>query len=478
MGQFSDTVSRYLIDKLSKRRGEKSVMEGFQPPPAGAPSLAPLAAPMVPVPPAAVPEPAPQRPVMARRPAPAAPEVDPLADILTGPVKALPGAPLDMSAPAQPTPDAPTPDDSRGTDEAKVAERRAIVSGHMKPERPSEQDGFAGAVGKALGGLADAGVARAGSKSSFLSDINAQDAQANADILANRTAMRADKVEGRAETEFAQKQAAERDLDDPNSPRAAALRAVASKVFPSGDFSKMTPRQLESALTPYLKLYDIDSDEKTRAEAIRQREDAARERNADRDEAHSARVDKNNEDRTSKMNQEITSNPAYTNWSKVKQAKDFIAQAAANPSAMGDIGTVYSYISALDPSSAVREGEIHLLGVASSVRTRLESAVNRMAKGQTLTPEQRKDIESWVDVKERASRSILKQTAAGKVAQAKRLGLNVAEIDPLYGIDDAPPAGAAPAGGGKIKVSNGKETLMIDPADERDAAADGFKRVP
>jgi hypothetical protein len=36
-----------------------------------------------------------------------------------------------------------------------------------------------------------------------------------------------------------------------------------------------------------------------------------------------------------------------------------------------------------------------------------------------------------------------------------------------------PPGG----GGGKIKVSNGKEAMMIDPADEADAATDGFHRV-
>ena len=37
--------------------------------------------------------------------------------------------------------------------------------------------------------------------------------------------------------------------------------------------------------------------------------------------------------------------------------------------------------------------------------------------------------------------------------------------------------GAETPGGGKIRVSNGKEIVMIDPADEADAAKDGFRRV-
>jgi hypothetical protein len=39
----------------------------------------------------------------------------------------------------------------------------------------------------------------------------------------------------------------------------------------------------------------------------------------------------------------------------------------------------------------------------------------------------------------------------------------------------ATPPAAAPAA--KIKVSNGKETLLIDPADEASAAADGYRRI-
>lgn len=45
-----------------------------------------------------------------------------------------------------------------------------------------------------------------------------------------------------------------------------------------------------------------------------------------------------------------------------------------------------------------------------------------------------------------------------------------------YQTGSAPTKEAAPQGQ-KIKVSNGKETLMIDPADEADAAKDGYKRV-
>jgi hypothetical protein len=57
--------------------------------------------------------------------------------------------------------------------------------------------------------------------------------------------------------------------------------------------------------------------------------------------------------------------------------------------------------------------------------------------------------------------------------EKKRLGLIMK--------NDAPKGLIAPSGSqasGKIRVSDGKTSFMIDPADEKDAAKEGFKRVP
>ena len=74
------------------------------------------------------------------------------------------------------------------------------------------------------------------------------------------------------------------------------------------------------------------------------------------------------------------------------QAYESMMQAAADPSAKGDLTMVYSFIKALDPESVVREGEIALVNSNRSIPDQIKGYAQKLATGKNLLPEERQDL--------------------------------------------------------------------------------------
>ena len=74
------------------------------------------------------------------------------------------------------------------------------------------------------------------------------------------------------------------------------------------------------------------------------------------------------------------------------QAYESMTQAAKDPSAKGDITMVYSFIKALDPTTAVREGEISLVEANRSIPDKVKGYAQKLATGRNLLPEERQDL--------------------------------------------------------------------------------------
>jgi hypothetical protein len=70
-------------------------------------------------------------------------------------------------------------------------------------------------------------------------------------------------------------------------------------------------------------------------------------------------------------------------WNKVQNAGEGGA---------GDLTIVYSYIKALDPTTAVREGEINLTKAAESIPSNIIRAYNKAKKGQAISPQVRQQM--------------------------------------------------------------------------------------
>lgn len=69
-----------------------------------------------------------------------------------------------------------------------------------------------------------------------------------------------------------------------------------------------------------------------------------------------------------------------------------IMELSKRDTAAGDLGMIFSFMKALDPTSAVREGEQANAQNAAGVPDRIRNYYNRMITGERLSPEQRKDF--------------------------------------------------------------------------------------
>lgn len=129
-------------------------------------------------------------------------------------------------------------------------------------------------------------------------------------------------------------------------------------------------------------------------------------------------------------------------------AYNAMAQASQDPSAKGDLTMVYSFIKALDPESVVREGEIDLVNANRAIPDRIKGYAQRLATGQSLLPEERKDL-----LEQARNLSFTDYTRSRNDIKAfrdnaGRLGLDpeLYAPDPYQGVDFGPrKLGGAPA---------------------------------
>lgn len=144
---------------------------------------------------------------------------------------------------------------------------------------------------------------------------------------------------------------------------------------------------------------------------------------------------------------------AVTELDRSLQTLEVLTQ---NPSAAGDVAFGYAFMKLLDPETAVREGELSLLGSAKGLRTTLEQVVSRAKTGESLTPEQRQDY--------------LRQARA--IVQARKQQQGVAS--PLEAPRDSMMAPSTPQG---AKPSM-RDQIMNDPELSAEERADLLRRLP
>lgn len=163
------------------------------------------------------------------------------------------------------------------------------------------------------------------------------------------------------------------------------------------------------------------------------------------------------------------------------QSKDFSDTASAyqriidssrEPSAAGDLALIFNYMKMLDPGSTVREGEFANAAASGSYGARFQAAAQKIATGQRLDDSMRADFMDRATELYRGQLSRHKQRQEQFRGIAESYGRDPSRV----AVDIATPIGGY--GGGRIKVSNGRETLEIDASDEAEAASEGFRRIP
>lgn len=128
----------------------------------------------------------------------------------------------------------------------------------------------------------------------------------------------------------------------------------------------------------------------------------------------------------------ITSSKFYNDYREVQNRTQQIEEFAANPTAFGDVASVFGFMKTIDPTSVVRESEFATAAESGSLLDRAKNLLSKAEKGERLQPEQRADLV-------RAARhvvSLFKNQYVDAVTpiykQAEKRGINPDLIDPFY----------------------------------------------
>jgi len=110
------------------------------------------------------------------------------------------------------------------------------------------------------------------------------------------------------------------------------------------------------------------------------------------------------------------------------------------PTAIGDVGLVFAIAKVLDPGSVVREGEFATIESSQALMDRIGLQVNRVKKGERLTPAQRTQMLSLAESQMLAYAAAVEQERRRYIPIAMSQGLEVSRVllNPLEGIVQAP----------------------------------------
>ena len=124
------------------------------------------------------------------------------------------------------------------------------------------------------------------------------------------------------------------------------------------------------------------------------------------------------------------SDPSVKSAKEVATAYAKVRASATNPTAAGDMALIYGTMKMWDPGSTVREGEFANAQNATGVPGAIQTAYNRVLRGERLNEAQRKDFVAQAEKAAAAHRQTLRQINSRYAEMAKRHGVD--ERDVIY----------------------------------------------
>jgi len=302
-------------------------------------------------------------------------------------------------------------------------------------------------LGNALASIGDTMSRAGGAQTSFLKDsLGEQENLRNADIE-NFDKMRGQTINDymigrnvlgmkRDDAKYALDQDQLKKSQDPTSAISLGMVRAAEMADPKGAAMGIYKGKSAAEINPMLKAIEAGSTIEARrdtAEANKLFKQESRDaRNEAKAERQELKDQQQKEGYTARFREKLSATTGpYSEWLSTNNALKAAQSSAQNPSPYGDVGMVYNAVKAFDPTSVVREGEIALFSGAASLKNRFQSMLTRVTKGQGLTPEQRQDIVNILSEMEKTKRNSAKSHIEPTMNQAKRMGLNLEEIDPM-----------------------------------------------
>lgn len=388
----------------------------------------------------AVPEPGPEAPDLSH------PELPPLTreDLLgTPPAAPAPQAPVAARppvAPAAPTaPQAPSPMNALAPKPATPDVQNVYGSQYDDNARKALYDDLAakrqqGAGWEAIGSIADmnsriGGSNGIGSQDRIAGKVESADKLAKSEFEAGRKGRLEDQAAnislrkaGREETEY-------KDANDANSQMSRLAVGMAGQMLGPQKMKQMGWEPGKSTYADVVKLLPII-----------EKQVALETAKSNKSLALSTRDDQFKDSKIQSFRKEIMGGKPYQALLTVSGMAKSVRMAAKDPSAYGDLSSIYALVKGLDPTSVVREGEIGLMREVSGLKDRLLGTLEKWGGRGPLTGTQMQDIEKVMGRLEQIAADNVRNHAAPTLNQAKRMSLAENEI-----IGDLPSAQAPTA---------------------------------
>lgn len=219
------------------------------------------------------------------------------------------------------------------------------------------------------------------------------------------------KLAGEITDEFKEEEAVRREgeKNDPKSETSVSMRNLLKEQ------GITVPENISAAFIE--KQYPQFANILSRREAAKERAELRKERAEERADRKFDKLDSERKSLAIRLAPKIQ-NKQYETLSELQAQKSLIDEAVANPNPQRDTTMFYSFVKALDPNSVVREGEIKFSQAARSIPSSVRGLFNKGFKGQMLLPEERKNIQDFMNQRLGLARSAWEASASPFLKQA------------------------------------------------------------
>lgn len=245
---------------------------------------------------------------------------------------------------------------------------------------------------------------------------------------------------GKLDLEKAKAQAANQKMrDDPNSEISKLARYSAidglNRIKRFDLASKISPNMSSTLIEDSLGKVNL-SNMITNYDTQQNRLAMTQLNQSNKNEARLEKLDAKKQDFITQRYDNLTKSKPYQFMAEMSQAKNLIDDAILDPSGVKDISALYAAIKAFDPNSAVKEGEIKLMGEARSAWGKLNSTFSKFGdEPRVLDKETLKQLQEVTNSIFKQSQQQYKIRVQPVLDQAKKRGIKEEDyslIDPLY----------------------------------------------
>lgn len=184
------------------------------------------------------------------------------------------------------------------------------------------------------------------------------------------------------------------------------------------------------------------------------------------------------DDYINKKQEWVAKQPITQSFNKIDRAKTLVDEAVKAPTGAGDIASLYSYITALDPDSVVREGEIKLSREAVSLWGNIGTGLSRLGPNpRVIPPTLLQDMQKYISMIHEQARDKYNQQVIKPIYNSfKEREIperRLSEVDPFYkGEEIQQPQGKGFDIKSEVKI---KKLMENNPGLSREKAIEALK---